>query len=175
MSECDPQSPRSFLLPSSNPEPPPGSLAGRSRALPAPSWKFCAGLSFMVAFASALCRVSTPSQSFSSCWEFAHRLPPTLLPSSGLPLRVLPLLSSTQGQLSSLPGFWGNAFWSPLGFPTGYRVGSRDGGGYSPHADCPQAGLKRARFISSVVNPLSSVSKWKEPAPAMRAVLLQGA
>lgn len=77
-----PQSPLSFLLPSPNPEPPPGSLAGRYRALPAPARKFCAGLSFIAVFAPAAGRMSTlppHPQSFSSSWEFAHCLPPTLL------------------------------------------------------------------------------------------------
>jgi hypothetical protein len=90
-------------------------------------------------------------------------------PSSGLPLRVLLLLSSTQGQLSSLVGlFLGHFFGPHSGSPPDAGAGSRDGGGYSLHAGRSQAGLKQACPVSSVVNPLSSMSKCRERALATR-------
>lgn len=120
-----PQYPLSFLLPSPNPEPPPGSLAGRSRALPAPARKFCAGLCFTVVFSPAAGRVSTPSQSFSSSWEFAHCLPPTLLLLPPPDCRCASCFFSAPPRASSrvFSGFLGTLFWAPVGFPTGCRGG----------------------------------------------------
>lgn len=66
-------------------------------------------------------------------------------------------------------GFFGTLFLGPIQVP--HRMPRRVvemAVATLPHAGRSQAELKQARPISSVVNPLSSVSKWRERALATR-------
>lgn len=102
-------------------------------------------------FAPASSLVSTPSQPFSSSWEFARCLPPTLplFPPPDSFARPASLQLHPGPSLESPLSFGGHFFELHSCSPPDTGAGSREGGDCSPHA----AGLKQARPISSVVNP----------------------